>query len=431
MASAATLALAQAAGVRNRAAANAIAVQRLRQVADGAGFGQTQAQVVVGRLVDAGVVAANRTVGFGAKQAEVVGHEFDQHPLRGIRRAETRAEPQHGIVLVDLEVLRIGHAQRGRGLHECQHRGQCLRLQQVVGVEHTEEVAARLRQRLCQCDRVAVVAAIAQQAETRVAARVGGGDLAAAIGRAVVPQQAFPVRVGLRQQAVQRRRQEARGVVDGDCDADQRQSHVTVVLLEAGGGGPTSPVPTEKTMDPSQNPHVFHATTIVSVRRNGQVVIAGDGQVTLGHTVMKANARKVRRLGKDGQVLAGFAGAAADAFTLFELFEAKLEKHGGQLLRAAVEFAKDWRTERRFGKLEALLALADAQTSLIISGTGDVIEPEDGLIAIGSGGMYALSAARALLAHTEMDAKSIATEALNIAGDICIYTNRNIVVETL
>lgn len=184
-------------------------------------------------------------------------------------------------------------------------------------------------------------------------------------------------------------------------------------------------------MDPSQSPNVFHATTIVSVRRGGQVVIAGDGQVTLGHTVMKANARKVRRLGKDGRVLAGFAGAAADAFTLFELFEAKLEKHNGQLLRAAVEFAKDWRTERRFGKLEALLALADAETSLIISGTGDVIEPEDGLIAIGSGGMYALSAARALLAHTELDAKSVATEALNIAGDICIYTNRNIVVETL
>ncbi|MEF9979588.1 MAG: ATP-dependent protease subunit HslV [Thermomonas sp.] len=183
-------------------------------------------------------------------------------------------------------------------------------------------------------------------------------------------------------------------------------------------------------MDPSQNPTVFHATTIVSVRRNGQVVIAGDGQVTLGHTVMKANARKVRRLGKNGHVLAGFAGAAADAFTLFELFEAKLEKHG-QLQRAAVEMAKDWRTERRFGKLEALLAVADAETSLIISGTGDVIEPEDGLIAIGSGGMYALSAARALLAHTELDAKSIATEALNIAGDICIYTNRNIVVEQL
>ena len=184
-------------------------------------------------------------------------------------------------------------------------------------------------------------------------------------------------------------------------------------------------------MDPSQNPTVFHATTICSVRRGSQVVIAGDGQVTLGHTVMKANARKVRRLGKDGRVLAGFAGAAADAFTLFELFEAKLEKHNGQLLRAAVEFAKDWRTERRFGKLEALLAVADADTSLIISGTGDVIEPEDGLIAIGSGDMYALSAARALLAHTELEAKAIATEALKIAGDICIYTNQNIVVEQL
>ena len=183
-------------------------------------------------------------------------------------------------------------------------------------------------------------------------------------------------------------------------------------------------------MDPSQSPNVFPATTVVSVRRGGQVVIAGDGQVTLGHTVMKANARKVRRLGKDGHVLAGFAGAAADAFTLFELFEAKLEKHG-QLQRAAVEMAKDWRTERRFGKLEALLAVADADTSLIISGTGDVIEPEDGLIAIGSGGMYALSAARALLAHTELDARTVAVEALNIAGDICIYTNRNIVVETL
>lgn len=183
-------------------------------------------------------------------------------------------------------------------------------------------------------------------------------------------------------------------------------------------------------MDPSQNPNVFHATTIVSVRRNGQVVIAGDGQVTLGHTVMKANARKVRRLGKEGRVLAGFAGAAADAFTLFELFEAKLEKHG-QLTRAAVEMAKDWRTERRFGKLEALLAVADQDTSLVISGTGDVIEPEDGLIAIGSGGMYALSAARALLAHSEMDAKAIATEALKIAGDICIYTNHNISVEAL
>lgn len=183
-------------------------------------------------------------------------------------------------------------------------------------------------------------------------------------------------------------------------------------------------------MDPSRNPNAFHATTIVSVRRNGKVVVAGDGQVTLGHTVMKANARKVRRLGENGQVLAGFAGAAADAFTLFELFEAKLLKHG-QLVRAAVEMAKDWRTERRLGKLEALLAVADADTSLIIGGTGDVIEPDDGLIAIGSGGMYALSAARALLAHTELEARAIATEALQIAGDVCIYTNRNIVLEEL
>jgi ATP-dependent HslUV protease, peptidase subunit HslV len=183
-------------------------------------------------------------------------------------------------------------------------------------------------------------------------------------------------------------------------------------------------------MDPSHKSNVFYATTIVSVRRNGRVAVAGAGQVTLGNTVMKANARKVRRLGRDGQVLAGFAGAAADAFTLFELFEAKLEKHG-QLTRAAVELAKDWRTERRLGKLEALLAVADKETSLIVSGTGDVIEPEDGLVAIGSGGPFALAAARALLAHTELDAKAVAVEALNIAGDICIYTNRNIVVEEL
>jgi ATP-dependent HslUV protease subunit HslV len=183
-------------------------------------------------------------------------------------------------------------------------------------------------------------------------------------------------------------------------------------------------------MDPSQNPHVFHATTIVSVRRDGRVAIAGDGQVTLGNTVMKSNARKVRRLGRDGQVIAGFAGAAADAFTLFEVFEAKLEKHG-QLTRAAVEMAKDWRTERRFGKLEALLIVADKETSLVISGTGDVIESDDGILAIGSGGMYALSAARALMAHSQLDARTIATEAINIAGDVCIYTNRNVVVEEL
>ncbi len=178
------------------------------------------------------------------------------------------------------------------------------------------------------------------------------------------------------------------------------------------------------------DPTVFHATTIVSVRRNGQVAIAGDGQVTLGHTVMKGNARKIRRLGRDGQVLAGFAGAAADAFTLFELFEAKLEKHG-QLTRAAVEMAKDWRTERRFGKLEALLAVADRETSLVISGNGDVIEPEDGIIAIGSGGMYALSAARALMKHTDLDARTMAEESIRIAGEVCIYTNTNVVIESL
>ncbi len=180
----------------------------------------------------------------------------------------------------------------------------------------------------------------------------------------------------------------------------------------------------------NHNPNTFYATTIVSVRRNGRVVVAGDGQVTLGITVMKANARKVRRLGKDGQVLAGFAGAAADAFTLFELFESKLEKHG-QLTRAAVELAKDWRTERRFGKLEALLAVADKETSLIVSGTGDVIEPDDGIAAIGSGGPYALAAARALAAHTELGARAIAEAALGIAGDICVYTNRNLTVEEL
>ena len=183
-------------------------------------------------------------------------------------------------------------------------------------------------------------------------------------------------------------------------------------------------------MAPRQNPHVFHATTIVSVRRGDKVAIAGDGQVPLGNTVMQATARKVRRLGSNGQVLAGFAGAAADAFTLFELFESKLEKHG-QLLRAAVEFAKDWRTERRFGKLEALLAVADKETSLVISGTGDVIEPDDGVVAIGSGGPYALSAARALAAHTDLDPRTIAVEAIKIAGEVCIYTNGNVVVEEL
>jgi ATP-dependent HslUV protease, peptidase subunit HslV len=173
----------------------------------------------------------------------------------------------------------------------------------------------------------------------------------------------------------------------------------------------------------------FHATTIVSVRRGDQVVVGGDGQVSLGNTVMKANARKVRRLA-GGRVIAGFAGATADAFTLFELFEAKLEKHG-QLVRAAVELAKDWRTDRRLGRLEALLAVADRDTSLIISGNGDVLEPEDGLIAIGSGGPFALSAAKALVRHTELGPRQIVEESLKIAADICIYTNHNIVIEEL
>lgn len=174
----------------------------------------------------------------------------------------------------------------------------------------------------------------------------------------------------------------------------------------------------------------FHATTIVSVRRDGHVVIGGDGQVTLGNTVVKANARKIRRLGK-GDVLAGFAGATADAFTLFELFEAKLEKHGGNLTRAAVELAKDWRTDRRLGRLEAMLAVADRTTSLLISGNGDVLEPEQGILAIGSGGPYAQAAAKALLENSTLAAREIVEKALGIAGDICIYTNHNITIEEL
>jgi ATP-dependent HslUV protease, peptidase subunit HslV len=174
----------------------------------------------------------------------------------------------------------------------------------------------------------------------------------------------------------------------------------------------------------------FHATTIVSVRRDGKIVIGGDGQVTLGNTVVKANARKVRRLG-GGNVVAGFAGATADAFTLFELFEQKLEKHGNNLTRAAVELAKDWRTDRRLGRLEAMLAVADKEASLLISGNGDVLEPEHGLIAIGSGGPYALSAAKALLENSSLPAREIVEKALKIAGDICIYTNHNITIEEL
>lgn len=174
----------------------------------------------------------------------------------------------------------------------------------------------------------------------------------------------------------------------------------------------------------------FHGTTIISVRRGNQVVIGGDGQVTLGNTVMKGNARKVRRL-YHGKVLAGFAGATADAFTLFERFEGQLEKQRGNLTRAAVELVKDWRTDRMLRRLEAMLAIADAQASLIISGNGDVLEPENGLIAIGSGGPFAQSAARALLENTELSARDIVEKSLNIAADICIYTNRNLVVEEL
>jgi ATP-dependent HslUV protease subunit HslV len=174
----------------------------------------------------------------------------------------------------------------------------------------------------------------------------------------------------------------------------------------------------------------FHGTTIVSVRRHGKVVIGGDGQVTMGNTVMKGNARKVRRLYHD-KVLAGFAGGTADAFTLFERFEAKLEKHQGHLVRSAVELAKDWRTDRMLRRLEALLAVADREASLVITGNGDVIQPENDLIAIGSGGMYALSAARALFDNTELGARDIVEKSLTIAGDICIYTNHQFTIEEL
>jgi ATP-dependent HslUV protease subunit HslV len=178
----------------------------------------------------------------------------------------------------------------------------------------------------------------------------------------------------------------------------------------------------------------YHGTTIVSVRRqtpNGwQVALGGDGQVTLGHIVVKASARKVRRLHHD-KVLAGFAGATADAFTLFERFESKLEKHSGHLVRAAIELTRDWRTDKVLRNLEAMLAVADREASLIITGNGDVLEPEHGLVAIGSGGAYAQAAARALLAHTEMGAPEIVKRSLEIAGDICIYTNQNHTIEVL
>ena len=174
----------------------------------------------------------------------------------------------------------------------------------------------------------------------------------------------------------------------------------------------------------------WRGTTILSVRRGDTVVIAGDGQVTFGDKVMKANARKVRRLG-DGKVIAGFAGATADAFTLFERLEAKLEQYPTQLARACVELAKDWRTDRYLRRLEAMMAVADADTSLVLTGAGDVLEPEDALIGVGSGGAYALAAARALMAETELDAEAVARRSMAIAGDICIYTNDSLTVERI
>ena len=174
----------------------------------------------------------------------------------------------------------------------------------------------------------------------------------------------------------------------------------------------------------------FHGTTILSVRRGNQVALGGDGQVTLGNIIVKATARKVRRIYQD-RIIAGFAGGTADAFTLFERFEAKLEKHQGNLTRSAVELAKDWRTDRILRRLEAMLAVADRETSLIITGTGDVLEPEQGLIAIGSGGPYAQAAARALLDHTDLAPADIVKRALVIAGDLCIYTNQQHTIETL
>ncbi len=179
----------------------------------------------------------------------------------------------------------------------------------------------------------------------------------------------------------------------------------------------------------SQNSEVWHGTTVLTVRKGGTVVIGADGQVSIGQTIIKANARKVRRLAK-GDVIGGFAGATADAFTLFERLEAKLEQYPGQLMRAAVELAKDWRTDRYLRRLEAMMLVADPQVTLVLTGTGDVLEPENGVMGIGSGGNYALAAARALV-ETELDAESIVRKAMAIAADICVYTNRSVVIESL
>ena len=181
----------------------------------------------------------------------------------------------------------------------------------------------------------------------------------------------------------------------------------------------------------SENLPSWHGTTILSVRKNGIVVVAGDGQVSLGQTVIKSNARKVRRIGAAADVVVGFAGATADAFTLFERLEGKLEKHPGNLTRACVELAKDWRTDKYLRRLEAMMAVADANVSLILTGTGDVLEPEDGIIAIGSGGNYALAAARALMDRDDMEAEDIARKAMGIAAQICVYTNENVIIESI
>ena len=177
--------------------------------------------------------------------------------------------------------------------------------------------------------------------------------------------------------------------------------------------------------------NIIKSTTIIGIRKDNLIVIAGDGQVSLGNTIMKANVKKIRKLGADNSVISGFAGSTADAFALFERLETKLDQYKNQLKRACVELAKDWRTDRYLRKLEAMMIVADKEISLLLSGTGDVIESDDGILAIGSGGPYANSAAKALLKHTSMNAKEVAIESLNIAADICVYTNHNIVSETI
>jgi ATP-dependent HslUV protease, peptidase subunit HslV len=187
----------------------------------------------------------------------------------------------------------------------------------------------------------------------------------------------------------------------------------------------------QNTMNAAADPTGWHGTTILCVRRDGHVAMAGDGQVSMGQTIVKGNARKVRRIGTSGAVLAGFAGATADAFTLLERLESKLERFPGQLERACVDLAKDWRTDRYLRRLEAMMAVADKDRSFTLTGTGDVLEPEDGVIAIGSGGNYALSAARALMAVEGLSAEEIARRAMKIAAEICVYTNDNVIIETI